>query len=484
MKYFIAVFTLLMLFTHSGYPQEHNHGTPDKTPTPKPGENVPDSQVWTCSMHPQLRLLKPGKCPICHMDLIPIEDPVVETPPSISRLQLSSSAQALADIQTTAAKHKHVNRSLRLLGTIDYDETRIKQITSWTAGRIERLFVDFTGMTVRKGDHLVSLYSPALLSAQEELLQALVSSKKLGVSANQTVKRSTDRTVRAAREKLRLLGLSPEQIRIIESKNTPSDQLTIFSPIGGVVVEKNVSEGMYVDTGSRIYTVADLSHLWVNLEAYETDLPWLRYGQRVEFITQAVPGKSFQGIVSFINPFLDATTRTAKVRVNVENNEALLKPGMFVTAYVKSALNSKGEPISPDYTGKLLCPMHPEIVSNSPGNCPICEMTLVSPDSLPFLQASTTKDTLPPLLIPATAPLITGDRAVVFVKDPGTATFTLRKLRLGPRAESSYVVLEGLSEGEIVVTNGSFKIDADLQIRGRASMINSDPAHNKALHRH
>ncbi|NLF25264.1 MAG: efflux RND transporter periplasmic adaptor subunit, partial [Deltaproteobacteria bacterium] len=219
-------------------------------------------------------------------------------------------------------------------------------------------------------------------------------------------------------------------------------------------------------------------------EAYETDLPWIRYGQRVEFITQAVPGKSFQGIVSFINPFLDASTRTAKVRVNVENNEALLKPGMFVTAYVKSALNSKGEPISPDYTGKLLCPMHPEIVSNSPGNCPICEMTLVRPDSLPFIQASTTKDTLPPLLIPATAPLITGDRALVFVKDPGTTTFTLRRLRLGPRAESSYVVLEGLSEGEIVVTNGSFKIDADLQIRGRASMINSDPAQNKALHRH
>lgn len=273
-------------------------------------------------MHPEVIRDKPGKCPKCGMDLIPL---MIESAAGLGPRQLviSEDAAKLMEIQTSVVERKFVTAEIRMVGKVDYDETRVKNITAWVAGRIDRLFVDFTGITVNKGDHMVELYSPELISAQAELL--LYSTKLL------------------AREKLRLLGLTAEQIEQIEKTGKPVDHLTIRAPIGGVVIHKNATEGMYVDTGTPIYRVADLS----------------------------------------------------------------------------------------------------------------------------------------PLVIPVSAALVTGrklDRAVVYVKKPDTEkpTYEGREIVLGPRAGDYYIVKSGLAEGEIVVTNGNFKIDSAMQIQAKPSMMSPE----------
>jgi len=301
-----------------------------------PGEQtaVQTQQWWTCSMHPQIHQPKPGKCPICFMDLIPIatEDGVIGE----RQITFSKEALKLMEIQTTPVERKFVEAEIRMVGKIDYDETGVKNITAWVPGRIDRLYVDFTGITVNKGDHMVDLYSPELISAQAELLQALKAAGSVKDSTSELMKRTTLATLDAARDKLRLLGLARAQIDKIESSGAPVTHITIYSPMGGTVIHKHATEGMYVDTGTPIYTLADLSRLWVKLDAYESDLPWIRYGQEVEFSTEAYPGEVFKGRISFIDPVLNMKTRTVKVRVNVDNPDGKLKPEMFVRAVVRA----------------------------------------------------------------------------------------------------------------------------------------------------
>lgn len=413
------------------------------------------SQKWTCSMHPDIIRDKPGKCPKCGMDLIPMPgDAVGGVGPR--ELVVSEEAAKLMEIQTSAVERKFVTAEIRMVGKIEYDETRVKNITAWVPGRsrIERLFVDFTGITVKKGDHMVDLYSPELISAQAELL---LSSTKL-----------------LAREKLRLLGLTAEQIEQIEKTGKPVDHLTIYAPIGGVVVHKNATEGMYVTEGSKLYTIADLSHLWVKLDAYESDLPWLQYGQEVEFTTEAHPGEVFKGRITFIDPMLNDKTRTVKVRVNVSNTDGRLKPDMFVRAVVRAKVAQGGMVMAPEMAGKWICPMHPSVIKTEAGSCDICGMDLVTTESLGYIKADLPDEA--PLVIPASAPLITGKRAVVYVQMPNTEkpTYQGREIVLGPRAGDYYIVKSGLAEGEIVVTNGNFKIDSAMQIQAKPSMMNPE----------
>ncbi len=447
-------------------------------------ENHPNSQanietgkkaeVWTCSMHPQIQLPKPGKCPICFMDLIPLTDEQTQT--SGSMISFSPSAVHLMEIETAVVERKPAQAQIRLIGKLDYDQTRVKSISAWTAGRIDRLFVDYTGMPVRKGDHMAELYSPDLISAQAELLGALQSAGQIE-SNSPLLRQSADRSVQAARDKLRLLGVTAEQIAQVEKSGKVMDHLTIYAPIGGVVIEKSVSEGMYVQTASPIYTIADLSALWLTLDAYESDLAWLQYGQPVEFTTEAYPGRLFEAKISFISPTLDPKTRTAQVRATVENTEGLLKPELFVRAQVRASLTEEGRTMSADLKGRWICPMHGDIVRDQAGKCDICQMdlvraeTLYKPDDKPQM----------PLMIPAEAALITGqnlDRAVVYVQIEGQEkpTFVGRQIVLGPRAGAEYIVREGLMEGERVVARGAFKIDSSLQIQARPSMMTIDPA--------
>lgn len=434
-----------------------------------------EAGLWTCSMHPQIQLPKPGKCPICGMDLIPVTTSSQDSGGGLRTYTTSESALALMKLQTAPVERKFVTAEVRLVGKIEYDETRLAYISAWVPGRLDRLYVDYTGVSVNKGEHLVYMYSPEVLTAQEELRRASRALETMRAEAPDTLRTTARATLDAAREKLRRWGLTDDQIKEAEKQGTASDHITIYSPIGGTVIERNGREGMYVETGTPIYTIADLSRVWVMLDAYESDLPWIHYGQSVEFATDAIPGEVFEGKIAFIEPTVNPMTRTIKVRVNVPNEDGLLKPEMFVRGIVRSQVATGGRVMDPELAGKWICPMHPEIIKPAAGNCDICGMDLVRAEKLGYVPADATEADKP-LVIPATAPLITGKRAIVYVQkmDAATPTFEGREVLLGPRAGDFYMVRSGLSEGERVVTNGNFNIDSALQILAKPSMMTPD----------
>jgi len=429
--------------------------------------------VWICAMHPHIHLPEPGPCPICGMDLVPIEGDAVDD--QDWSLEMSDAARRLAEIETAPVERRHVAEEVRMVGKVAYDETRLKTISARFGGRLDRLYVDYTGLSVKQGDHLVWLYSPDLFTAQEELLEAMKRAASSERERSRFLRESNARALVSARTKLRLWGLSDDQIEEIEERGTADDHIMIGSPVRGIITEKWVKEGDYVETGTKIYTVADLDHVWVELDAYESNLIWLRYGQEVDIEADAYPGAHFPGRISFIDPILDEHTRTVRVRVNVENRDRRLKPGMFVRAVVHSSLAEGGKVMDPGLAGKWIGPMHPEVVRDRPGLCPVCEMPLVQAEELGFV--SSDEVAFQPLVVPVTAVLRTGKRAVVYVERPDAdrPTYEGRVVELGPRAGDHYIVEAGLREGERVVVNGNFKIDSALQIQARPSMM-SPPA--------
>ncbi len=420
-------------------------------------------ELWTCSMHSQVQRSGPGECPICGMDLIQANPRMSSVEEEVPTVRLSQSARQRARIRTTEARLKYVEVPVRMVGKLELDETRQTTITAWVHGRLERLFVDFTGVQVAKGDHMVQIFSPKLYATQTELLQAR-SALRPGDRSN---------VLDATRERLRQWGLGDAQIAEIEERGVPSDRMTINAPIGGVVVAKYLKQGAYVEEGTPIYTIADLSHLWVKLDAYESDLPWLRYGQSVVFTTEAYPGESFHGTIAFIAPVLDARTRTVKVRVNVDNTDGRLKPDMFVKAIVLASVAGHGQVMEKGLAGKWICPMHPEVVRAEKDICNLCEMDLVTTESRGLVVAHDEK----PLVIPVTSVLITGKRAVVYVEQETEDGFTYegREVLLGPRAGDYYIIVDGVDVGERVVTQGSFKLDSTLQIQAKRSMMSPPP---------
>lgn len=427
---------------------------------------------WTCSMHPQIALPEPGKCPICGMDLIPRKSAGGEDLGE-RMMSMSKAAMKLAEVRTAPVERKFVDIEIPMVGIVDYDETRVKTISAWTDGRLDRLFVDYTGIPVKKGDHLVEIYSPELYTAQEELLQAIRADRELGGSGNESLRRTGAATVDAVREKLKLLGLNEDQISSIELQESPLARTEITSPIGGIVIQKNAKEGMYVKTGTPIYTVADLSMLWVQLDAYESDLAWIKYGQDVEIRTGAFGDKIFPGWISFIDPVLDPKTRTVKVRVVVENKSGLLRPNMFVKATVKARVGEEDVVLTSSLEGKWICPMHPEVVKDEAGECDVCGMDLVEAAELGYASGEEVKK---PVVVPATAVLITGKRAIVYREVHGKErpTFEGVEIEVGPRAGDYYIVRSGLEEGDDVVVNGNFKIDSALQLFAKASMMSPE----------
>ena len=435
----------------------------------KHSEAKAETEIWTCSMHPQIRQPEPGNCPICGMKLIPVNT----SGGGIRHIKLDRETIKLMQIKTSPVERRFVEATVRMVGKIDYDETRVKRITAWVGGRLDRLFVDYTGVKVDDGDHMVLMYSPELYSAQTELLQAI----KYKQAAGGKFESGID-LVESSREKLRLFGMTPQQIQEIETKGKASYQLTIFAPMGGIVVKKFRNQGDYVKIGDPIYTIADLSHVWVQMDAYESDLQWIRYGQQVNFTTEAFPGEVFKGRIAFIDPVLNDQTRTVKVRVNVDNPDGKLKPEMLVRGTVHSSIAAGGRVMDPSLAGKWVSPMHPSVVKDDPGKCPICGMQLVRAESLGFVSPETGKLTKP-LVVPKSAVLITGTRAVVYVELPQPLdapkdeppTYEGREIVLGPRAGDYYLVRSGLHEGEVVVTHGNFKIDSALQIQAKPSMM-------------
>ena len=436
---------------------------------------------YTCSMHPNIRQPNPGQCPICGMDLIPVATGDGEDR-GPRELKLSASARKLAEITTAPVERRSVSTNVRMVGRIAYDETRLRRITAWFPGRLERLFVDYTGIPVKKGDHMVVVFSPELITAQRELIEAKRAASAVSGSGLSSIHDMAKLTLEAAREKLRLWGLTRSQIKRIERRGRTDEKITIYAPMSGIVVRKDAVEGMYVQTGSPVYTIADLSQLWLNLDAYESDLSWLRYGQGVSFVAEAYPGRTFTGRISFVSPILDPKTRTVKVRVNVPNEDGALKPDMFVRAVVSAAVMGEGRVFEPDLAGKWMCPMHPEIVAEEAGACSICGMPLVRTESLGFVAP---EEAPLPLVIPVSAALLTGERALVYIADPDEeGVYEGREVVLGPRAGESYIVLKGLEEGERVASHGNFKIDSAIQLLAGPSMMNPEGGGPPPGHEH
>ena len=366
------------------------------------------SDQWTCSMHPQIRQQEPGDCPICGMDLIPVaasskasQNPMVT--------QLSPEAVAMANIHTTKVSGVSSEDRVFLTGKIQPDEQRQATITAKFPGRIEQLYVDFTGKVVRRGERLARIYSPDLIAAQQELLEAM------------NTKSTFPELYEAARRKLQHWKLNESQIIHLETTGKVTDQFDILADKSGVVIAKNVTVGDYVNTGTILFNVSDLSRLWVMLDAYESDLPFVHLGDPLEFTVSAVPGKTFHAKVDFVNPVINPETRAASVRAEVVNEGEELKPEMFVNAAIQ-------------------------------------------------IGTSTGQSTL---TIPRTALLWSGKRSVVYVKVPGTETpsYEMREVTAASRMGEMWLVESGIEPGEEIVTNGAFAIDAAAQLAGNYSML-------------
>jgi Cu(I)/Ag(I) efflux system membrane fusion protein len=442
---------------------------------------------WTCSMHPQVRLPKPGQCPICGMDLVPAAELSKE----------KSRIEQRAGILTEPVRPRELFKEVRTVGKLDYNERQSAYITARIAGRVDRVYADFTGIQVNKNVHLADIYSPDLFVAQGELIRALDAQAAARKNPGSFDQSFAETNLEASRTKLRLLGLLPEQMEEIEKSRKTQTHLTIHAPIGGTVIEKNVRAGQYVKEGDVLYRIADLDPIWLYLDLYESDVGWVRFGQQVEVALEAFLGEKFLGRVTFIDPFLDDKTRTVRARVNLPNPLKKLKPAMYAAASIRVRLRADGMPEPTGLEGKYVCPMHPEVVQDKPGRCTICEMPL---ERVPAAKPETDKGRheghqkqaheehgldcpdAPKgkvLAIPASAVLDTGRRRIVYRQNQDGA-YDIAELKLGPRAEgkddsgkpaSYFAVLAGLKAGDRVVIRGGFLLDSQRQIEGMPSLL-------------
>lgn len=409
---------------------------------------------YYCPMHPSVIRGEPGNCPICGMPLVKrAKGEKMELPEGVlGRVQLTPYRMQLAGVATSEVLPRPIGGSIRTVGTIDVDERRTAHISARIGGRIEALHVDFTGEQVKKGAPLVDIYSPELVSTQKEYLLALEALEKAKASGAASAIATAQDLFDAAHRRLRLWGINDAQLAEIEGSGAPNPRQTILAPMAGIVTQKNVLAGQTVMEGDDLYTIADLSEVWMNAAVYEADIPKVRVGQSVIVRAAAAPGRAFQGTVGFIAPTMDASTRTARVRVDITNPDFVLKPGMYVDAEIATPAQAGGagtssKPARAYYT----CTMDPQIVSDEPGDCPICGMHLVR---------VTPKADGVALSVPESAVIDTGTRKVVYLeREPGT--FDAIQVELGAPDGGFYPVLAGLSEGDRVVTQGAFLVDAE-----------------------
>ncbi|MEH6406606.1 MAG: efflux RND transporter periplasmic adaptor subunit [Leeuwenhoekiella sp.] len=365
------------------------------------------AQMWTCSMHPQIMLPEPGDCPICGMELIPAGSTADGL--ALNQFKMSKNALALANIETTVVGNGGSNNSMTLSGKIQQNEEENSVQSSYFAGRIENLNVNFTGEEVRQGQRLATIYSPQLVAAQQELITTA------------SLKESQPELYKAVRNKLKLWKLSENQINQIENSGKVTENFPIYATVSGTVSEKLVNEGDYVKQGEPLFRIANLNTVWAVFDAYENQLSQLKNGQEIKISANAYPGKTFDAKVSFIDPSLNTGKRTVQVRAELNNNESNLKPGMFVQGKISRVATAE------------------ETIT-----VPASAVMWTGKRSLVYIK---TDDTEP--------------------------VFEMREVQLGNTSGDNYTILSGLSSGDEIVTNGTFTVDAAAQLQGKKSMMNA-----------
>ena len=371
-------------------------------------EIVDKNERWTCSMHPQILSEAPGDCPICGMDLIPAETRAEGL--LADQFKLTANAMALANIQTSiVGSGKAEDNEIQLSGKIAENEaTNVVQV-SYFSGRIETLAIGFIGEEVFKGQLLATMYSPELYAAQQELITAL------------SLKDTQPALYKAVRTKLKLWKLSESQINKIEMSGKIQENFPVYATVSGTVSEKLVAEGAAIKKGQPLFKIANLETVWASFDVYENQINRFKKGQEITITTNAAPNNLYKSKVAFIDPILNTSTRTVTLRAVLPNKEGMFKPGMFVEGEIKT-INSKATEV---------------------------------------------------IAIPSSAVLWTGKRSVVYLKATiNESVFEIRKITLGNKNGSTYEVLSGLKNGDEIVTNGTFTVDAAAQLQGKKSMMN------------
>jgi Cu(I)/Ag(I) efflux system membrane fusion protein len=418
---------------------------------------------------------KPGRCPVCAMELVPSTSGNTASDPLAIRID--PVARRIANIRTSEVTSMPMTRTIRAIGEISYDEGTLKTLSAYVDGRVDRLYADYTGVVVKKGDHLALVYSPKLYTGQVELLLAR---KARGDNRGSSLTRTSDirhNLYDTTRQRLIELGMTDAQLGELEASGDANSRIYLCAPISGTVIEKAVTEGQYVKEGQAIYKLADLSTVWLMLELFPEDAALMRYGQQFEATVHSLPGRVFTGRVAFIDPNVDPKTRTVGVRVVVPNPDGLLRVGDYAKAQIGVALASIADPraaiYDPELADKWISPRHPQIVEASAGKCPICGVDLVPAARFGFTaEASASGEAL---TVPRNAVLMAGESSVVYVEtEPGR--FEIRRVVLGPNCGDDIVILSGVTRGERVATQGNFLIDSQMQLAGNPSLIDPTKA--------
>jgi len=378
-------------------------------------------QLYTCSMHPFIIKDKPGTCPICGMELIKKidtapADGAAQTPEQrqqaemLGHVSMSATQRIMANVATIEAKYGSLNKEINAVGIVQFDQSRQAKVTAWIAGRIDKLNVNTVGAQVSKDKPVAEIYSPDLLATQQEYLLAVKSRDQLKNSTIPSIAQNGDGLVASAKQRLMLYGVKESQIIELEKAGKPNIRLPIYTPLSGIVIEKMVQQGQYVNTGEVLFNIADLSKVWVEIDVFENEVPYIRVGQHVEIRSAVEHGAVSNGRISFIYPFHDPKTHTVKARVEMPNPGYMLKPDMFVNAIIR----------------------------------------------VPLVKG---------IVVPVTAIIDTGKRQLVWVEaSPGM--FEPREVQAGERIDDKVQILSGIKAGDKVAVSGSYLIDSESQLKG------------------
>lgn len=408
---FAAAFLTLALSRRS---TEAARGRAPLTPTSPPAGASRKILYWTDPMVPGYKSDKPGKSPFMDMDLVPVYEDGSTAAPSpgvegYATITVPLQRQQSIGVQLGKAEMRDLTKAIRTVGVVTFDERLLHHIHTKFEGYVEKLYVDYTGKAVRKGQPLLSIYSPELLATQQEYLLAYRAREQFRSSANPDVSRSAAELYDAARQRLLLWDISADQIRDLEKSGTPQKVLTLYSPVDGFVMTRNAVEGARVMPSDTLFEIAGIRHVWVLADVYESEAPFVKLGQKARVSLSYLPGRTWTGTVSFISPVLDEKSRTVKVRLEFDNPDETLKPEMYADVTLERPL------------GRVLT-------------------------------------------VPEGAVLSTGTRSIVFVAK-GEGRFEPRTVQVGARVDGVFEIREGVAAGEEVVTQANFLIDSESRLK-------------------